>query len=226
MSTVSRRAFIAGSVGALSTLSSIANAQISAKCSDPILQAAVVPSRVVVDCATKRNFQLFRANPDYVDLTGVVSLNFVQGKLGGYPAGSMMLFPRLKPKGIALGLGKVWPTYVSTGNDQMAQAAPIRMLTLPPDDYFCRFVLKAPWTFFIGFSVDVPFEGLSPNRTWLSNVDKLADGQGVGVGWASANLNAPWFAGSRWIPNDDKCQGLAWRKAIIDGLSQASVGTC
>ncbi len=203
-----------------------ASAAVPAQCGMPGLPAASAPTRLSVDCATRRNFQLFRANPDHVDLTGVVTLNRVAGKFGNYETGSLMLFPRLKPKGIELGAAKVWPAFISTGNNQVASATPIKVLTLPADDYFCRFVLQAPWTFFIGFSVDNSFSAFESQQAWASNVDKLPDGKGVGIGWSSANLNAPWFGGSRWIPRTEVCQGAAWRNAIVDGLAQASVGSC
>ena len=225
MSTLDRRAFLFASVGALSATTGIANAAPTQQCSSPLLPRAVVPNRLLVDCATRRNFQLFRANPDYVGLTGLVSLNVVQGKLGTYPAGTMMIFPRLTPNGVALGEGRAWPSYITTGNNVLTQVDAIRMLTLPADDYFCRIVLKAPWTNFIGFSVDVA-SVLQPNQVWATSVDKLADGKGVNIDWSSANLNAPWFGGSRWIPESRQCQGNAWRTVIIDGLSQASVGAC
>src|SRR4051812_19446027 len=107
MSTVSRRVFLAGSASALAAASSIASAGIAAaataQCSSPGRPSATPPNRLLVDCASRRNFRLFRQNPDYVGLAGLVSLNFVQGKPGSYPAGTMMLFPWLKPKGVALG---------------------------------------------------------------------------------------------------------------------------
>jgi hypothetical protein len=224
MSTVSRRAFLAASIGALAAPGSIARAAVT-QCSSPTLPAAVVPNRLLVDCAARRNFRLFRTNPDYVGLTGVVSLNVVQGKLGVYQAGTMMLFPRLKPAGVALGAGKLWPSYITTGVSALKQVDAIRSLTLPADDYFLRLVLQAPWTFFIGFSVDVA-SALQPNQTWASSVKKLADGKGVNIDWSSTNLNAPWFAGSRWIPAGKECKGGLWRDVIVDGVSQASVGAC
>lgn len=230
MSTLDRRAFLLASAGALSAATGFAHAAPAPQCSSPNMPAAVVPNRLLVDCASQRNFQLFRANPEYVRLTGLVSVNVVQGKTNTYPAGTMMVFPQLTPKGVALGTSRAWPSYITarnilTGANSLKQVDAIRMQTLPEDDYFCQLVLNAPWTFFIGFSVDAPSDPLT-NQTWVSNVDKLADGKGVKVTWASANLNAPWFGGSRWIPAGDQCQGKAWRSVIVDGLSQASVGAC
>lgn len=228
MSTLNRRAFMLASVAALSATTSIVRAAPAPapRCSSPSVPAAVVPNRLLVDCASRRNFRLFRANPDYVRLTGVVTLNVVQGKLGTYPAGLMMLFPQLTPKGVALGASRAWPSYITTGtNMQMSQVDAIRNLMLPPDDYFCRLVLQAPWTSMLGFSVDAPTT-LQPGQTWLAEVDALGDGKGVNIDWSSASLNAPWFAGRSWIPADRECDGKAWRRVIADGVSQASVGLC
>jgi len=99
--------------------------------------------------------------------------------------------------------------------------------TLPVDEYFCNFILQAPASWFIGFQIDVPYSRVEARFDWFTNVDKLADGQGVGIDWTSSNLNHGWFAGSRFIPNQNRCNGNAWRKVIVDGLNQASAGaTC
>ena len=117
---------------------------------------------------------------------------------------------------------------------------------LPPDELFVRTVLVAPWTSFIGFTVRPPFDNAAwidgdsntPSeparfasdqalRPWRTTVDKLgaAKTASVGIEWTSSNLNNAWFAGSQFIPADDTCGGNAWRRVIIDGLRQASVGT-
>ena len=87
-------------------------------------------------------------------------------------------------------------------------------------------VLQAPWTSFIGFQLDKSYSKYEARLAWFTNVDKLADGKGVGIDWTSANLNNPWFGGSHWIPNTDACNGKAWREIIIAGLQQASVPAC
>lgn len=78
---------------------------------------------------------------------------------------------------------------------------------------------------FIGFQVDVPYSQFEARLDWFSNAT-LADGRDVGIDWTSSNLNHPWFGGSRTIPNKDTCNGAAWRKLIVDGLTQASTGLC
>jgi hypothetical protein len=58
-----------------------------------------LPNRLTVSCASQRNFRAFRQNSDYLGLAGVVSMTFVRGRQGSFEAGSLLLFPWLKPKG-------------------------------------------------------------------------------------------------------------------------------
>jgi hypothetical protein len=187
---------------------------------------AFLPNRLTVDCASRVNFRTFRQNPSYLGLAGVVSMTFVRGRFGEYPAGNLFLFPWLKPKGAALGAGKVWNCAVPTSAALSAPAIPIPGTALPPDEYFCRLVVQAPWTSFIGVTVDEPHSAADGRLDWFSNVDRLADGKGIGIDWTSANLNHAWFGGSHFIPNSDACYGKAWRQLIADGLVQASSGVC
>jgi hypothetical protein len=149
-------------------------------------------------------------------------MSFVRGKIGSYDAGSMMVFPWLKPKGQDR---SALPAVVPVNSHQFVSSGPIPDATLPLDEYFCNYRLQAPSAMFIGFQVDVPHSRLEARFDWFSNV-KLADGKGVGIDWTSSNLNNPWFGGSRFIPNKDTCNGPAWRKLIVDGLSQASTALC
>jgi hypothetical protein len=185
-----------------------------------------LPNRLTVSCASRRNFHAFRQNSDYLGLAGAVSMTLVRGKLGSYEAGELFLYPWLKPKGKALGAGRAWPAVVPTNATLSMNSSPIPDATLPVDEYLCRVVLQAPWTSFIGFQLDTPFGAADAARDWFTNVDALADGQGVGIDWTSANLNNAWFGGSHWIPNSDTCNGKAWRQVIVDGLQQASVAAC
>src|SRR4051794_9487960 len=108
MNAWSRRTFLgmsAMSIGSAVVLPGRALAQ--AQCVTALLPP-FLPNMLTVDCASRRNFQLFRQNSVYLGLTGVVSMNFVRGRLGSYPAGNLFLFPWLKPKGAALGSAKVW----------------------------------------------------------------------------------------------------------------------
>jgi len=180
------------------------------------------PTMLTVDCASKRNFQLFRKASDLVGLAGVVSMSFVRGSQGSYPAGNLFLFPWLKPKGQGRNVAASMPLNAT----QFVGANAIPDATLPLDEYFLRFVLRAPWTSFIGFQIDAPYSAVDARNDWCSNVDKLADGRGVGIDWTSHNLNGAWFGGSHWIPGNDSCGGKAWRDLVVAGLAQASTAAC
>jgi hypothetical protein len=224
MREFSRRAFVGMSVSTAAVLHAPMRA-LAAQCVTGAYPG-FLPNRLTVDCASRRNFALFRQNADYLGLAGAVSMTTVRGKLGSYQAGNLFLFPWLKPKGAALGQGKVWNSVVPTSATAYRQASPIPGATLPLDEYFCNVVLQAAPTMFIGFAADVPFDTLEAKLGLYSNVARLDDGKPAGIDWASSNLNHPWFGGSRQIPSTDTCDGAAWRKLIVDGLNQASVGAC
>src|SRR3954466_2209941 len=99
MTRFDRRAFFGMSVGAVSLLRNPLSASAQTPACVPGGMAQFLPVRLNVDCASRRNLQLFRNNTDDVGLAGVVSMSFVRGKIGSYAAGSMMVFPWLKPKG-------------------------------------------------------------------------------------------------------------------------------
>jgi hypothetical protein len=225
MTTISRRAFVAGA----SALSFASVPQLAAAQNACVTSGLppFLPNRLTVDCATRRNFLIYRRNPTYMGLTGCVSMTTVRGKYGIYPAGNLFLFPWLNAQGLAFGVAKDWQTVLPTSLTKYVAMGPIRGWTAPLDEYFCDFDLVAPWQSFIGFRVDAPFPGkTNPLRPWRTNVDKLADGKPIGIEWTSSNMNRPWFAGSQWIPPTDDCKGNAWRALIIDGINQASSGLC
>jgi hypothetical protein len=222
MGGVDRRAFLGMSAAAVSTLihPGLAAAQTAACVTGGM---PFLPMRLSVACASRLNFQLFRKNPKYLGLAGAVSMSSVRGKYGSYDAGTMFLFPWLKPKALdSYGAGTVLPVNAV----QVASSGPIPDATLPVDEYFCNYRLQAPAKMFIGFQVDAPHSRLEARFDWFSNVAKLSDGKAVGIDWTSSNLNHSWFGGSRFIPNKDTCNGPAWRKLIVDGLMQASTGVC
>src|SRR3954467_1947050 len=99
MSGFDRRAFLGMSVGAVSLLRHPLSAAAQTPACVPGGMAQFLPTRLNVDCGSRRNFQLFRKYPNDLGLAGVVSMSFVQGKYGSYNAGSMMVFPWSKPKG-------------------------------------------------------------------------------------------------------------------------------
>jgi hypothetical protein len=223
MDSLSRRTFVGMSVA---SVSAICLPQVAAAAEPPAQCVSsglpFLPNRLTVSCASRRNFRAFRQYSDYLGLAGVVSMTFVRGKLGSYEAGNLFLFPWVKPKG----KGRTWPAAVPTDATLFVNSSPIPNAALPVDESFCRFKLQAPWASFIGFQVDTPFETWEARRAWYTNIHKLADGEGIGICWTSANLNDPWFGGSHWIPDSETCSGKAWRKLIVDGLNQASVAAC
>ena len=222
MTVFGRRAFLGMSVGAVSMLRHPLSAAAQTPACVPGGMAQFLPVRLNVDCASRQNFQLFRKNAGEVGLAGVVSMSFVRGKLGNYDAGSMIVFPWLKPKGQNRA---TLPAVVPVNNVQFVPSGPIPNGAMPVDEYLCYFRLQAPITMFIGFQVDVPYGRSEARFDWFSNA-KLADGKSVGIDWTSSNLNHSWFGGSRTIPSKDTCHGAAWRKLIVDGLMQASTGLC
>src|SRR5882757_6892211 len=98
MTGLGRRAFFGLSVGAVSMLRNPPSAAAQTPACVRLGTAQFLPVRLNVDCASRQNFQLFRKNTGDVGLAGVVSMSFVRGKYGSYNAGSMMVFPWLKPK--------------------------------------------------------------------------------------------------------------------------------
>jgi len=185
---------------------------------------AFLPTRLTVDCASRRNYAIYRKNVGYMGLTGAVSMTTVRGRYGIYEAGNLFLFPWLKPKGQAFGPTKAWGTVLPVSATQMISMAPIKDATLPQDEYLCNYLLQVPGNAFIGCLVDVPYAGMDAKFPWFTNV-KLADAS-VGIDWTSSNLNNGWFGGSRTIPSTADCNGGQWRKLIVDGLNQASAAIC
>jgi hypothetical protein len=224
MSDLSRRALLGTSLIAIETLRHPI-AALAAQCVTAPLPA-FLPNRLTVDCASRANFRTFRQNTGYLGLAAAVSMTFVRGGLGEYPAGNLFLFPWLKPKAVTLGAGKAWNCAMPTSPTLSISASPIPGTALPADEYFCRLVVQAPWTSFIGVMVDEPYSAEDARLDWFSNIDRLADGKGVGIDWTSANLNHPWFGGSHFIPNSNTCYGKPWRQLIADGLMQASSSVC
>src|SRR6476646_5724455 len=108
MSSLDRRAFLA-SAGALSLASFPGLAAAQTACVTSGLPP-FLPNRLTVDCATRRNFAIYRQNASYMGLAGCVSMTYAKGKYGAFPAGNLFLFPWLKKSGQALGAGKNWGT--------------------------------------------------------------------------------------------------------------------
>lgn len=226
MQNLDRRTFLA-SAGALSLVPISSSVSRAAPACITTGLPPFTPNRLTVDCASRVNFVNFRKNAAYQGLAGVVSMTYVKGRYGAFPAGNLFLFPWLNAAGMQLGAARNWGAVMPTSLNQSAAATPIQGWTAPLDEYFVRYVLEAPSADFIGFRVGAQFPGSdSPTRPWRTNVPKLTDGAPVGIEWTSANLNRSWFAGSQWIPPTDDCKGNAWRALIVDGLKQASAAHC
>src|SRR3954471_17064336 len=170
MNSFDRRVFLGVSVGAVSLLRHPLSASAQTPACVPGGMAQFLPVRLNVDCASGRNFQLFRKYPNDLGLAGIVSMSFVRGNYGSYDAGSMIVFPWSKPKGVSR-TGAVLPT----SKTLFMASAPIPGPTLPLDEYLCNFRLQAPANMFIGFQVDALYTKLEGRFDWFTNV-KLADG--------------------------------------------------
>lgn len=210
METPSRRAFLAISAGSLCAVHS-AGAAVAA------LQVGAIgtPVPMRISLANALNFRLFVQNRETLGLTAVMAMRPVDGKLGSYPAGSLFLFPFSRDAANASE-----PAYLpgSAAASPLNTTVPMTTLGLPPDEFFCHYVLKAPWESFISCALDMPIAREIGVWPWYSNV--AIGHETVGFRWTSSNLNHPWFKGSRWIPDNEN--GVAWRARIIDGVRRAA----
>src|ERR1044072_2389918 len=187
MYSFSRRAFMSGSLSALALpgLPAFA-APLCVTGSLPPFK----PSQLSVDCASRTNFQLFRKNTSYLGLTGVVSMTYVRGKWGEYPAGNLFLFPWVKKKGLALGATYDWKSVMPVSSTNVSAAAPIRGWTAPLDESFLRLRLDVPTAGFIGFRVDEPVGLNDSRRPWFTHAAAPAGRKGVGIASTSSKLQA------------------------------------
>jgi hypothetical protein len=236
MSDVSRRAFLGAAAGSLCVLRAPGVA-LAADCASAL--APVAPG--ILNCAAAQNFRLLQAYPDDLGLIGLVAIAPAKAQSANLRAGTFMLFPYLRGNA-ATNPRRALQAYLPTGGKRLV----FDPGGLPPDEFFVRSVLVAPWTSFIGFTVQSPydtaawlngddqtpvqparFDSDQSLRPWRTNLARLGPGKNgsVGVEWTSQSLNDRWFAGSRWIPADDTCSGTGWRKLIVDGIRQAALAT-
>lgn len=169
--------------------------------------------RIVISNAL--NLGVFLEHKQSFALAGLMSMRSVDGELGSYAEGTLLLFP-FKRRTVSAEA----PAYLpgASAKKPLITTAAIPAIGLPPDEHFCHYVLRAPRQSFIGFTVDTPLARGPDRWPWHTNVS-LGD-DAVGVCWTSSNLNHPWFVGSRWIPADE--QGSPWRARVISGLRQAA----
>jgi hypothetical protein len=167
------------------------------------------------ELANALNLRLFLAGKDAFGLAGVMTMRQVEGELGTYPAAVLFLFP-FKHNAATVDAPAFLPG--STAGSPLIETVTMPASGLSQDEYFCHFVLKAPWSNFIGFTVGAAIRHGMDKWPWQSNV--VIGNDTVGFRWTSSNLNHPWFKGSRWIPDNEN--GLAWRARIIDGVRRAA----
>lgn len=177
--------------------------------------AALFSSVARREFANALNLRLFLENKDAFGLVGVMTMRPVESALGSYPAAALFLFP-FKPNAFSEEAPAFLPG--SAAASPLLQTVTMPASGLSPDEYFCHFVLKAPWRNFIGFTVGAAIGHRMDRWPWHNNVAIGKDT--VGFRWTSSNLNHPWFEGSRWIPDNDS--GAAWRARIIDGVRRAA----
>lgn len=177
--------------------------------------AAVLPDAASRELANILNVRLFLKNKNAFGLAGVMTMRPVESELGRYPAAALFLFPF---KRIASSIDA--PAFLpdSSAAKHLRETVVMPAAGLSPDEYLCHFVLKAPWHNFVGFTVGAAIEHGMDKWPWHSNVTIGNDT--VGFHWTSSNLNHPWFAGSRWIPDNE--QGMACRSRIIEDVGRAA----
>lgn len=213
MKTPNRRAFLRISAGSLCAVPDGRPAAAALR-----IATTNIPLHARATFANGLNYRLFAQNREVFGLTAVMAIRPIDGKFGSYPTESLFLFPFKRGAAGANALAFLPDT--DEGNP-LLKIVPMTTHGLPPDEYFCHYVLRAPWQGFISCALDMPIAREISEWPWYSNV---IIGQGtVGIRWTSSNLNDPWFAGSRWIPEHD--EGAIWRARIIEGIRRAAATT-
>jgi hypothetical protein len=167
------------------------------------------------DLSNALNLRLFLRDRTAVGLAGLMVMKPAKGGFERYPAATMLLFPFNRQAD-----SPARPAFLPgrDGPDRPIVTVAMTTLGLPPDEFFCHYVLNAPRQSFIGFELSPAISPGADKRPWHNNI-ALGDDT-VAVHWTSSNLNHPWFAGSRWIPDNE--HGKAWRARIIAGVRRAA----
>jgi hypothetical protein len=173
------------------------------------------PHSAAFELSNALNLRLFLRDRTAVGLAGLMSMQPAEGGLEPYPAASLLLFPFKRHAD-----GTYLPAFLpgQGGQDRPIATAAMTTLGLPPDEFFCHYVLNAPRQSCIGLELGAAIPRGANERPWHNNI-VLGDDT-VAVHWTSSNLNHPWFAGSRWIPDNE--HGKAWRARIIAGVRRAA----
>jgi len=183
--------------------------------------ASLLPDAVALSNRSRReianalNLRLFLKNKDAFGLAGVMTVHPVESEPNRYPAAALFLFP-FKQNASSADASAFLPG--STPASPLLETVVMPASGLSPEEYLCHFVLKAPWQNFIGFTVGAVIGHGMEKWPWHTNV--AIGHANVGFRWTSSNLNHPWFAGSRWIPDNE--QGKAWRAQVIEGVRRAA----
>lgn len=217
MSGLNRRAFLAVSAGGLAALHGEGGALAA------LHRNRILPSILQdADSSNALNLGLFLKNKDTLGLTGVMSTRPVASAFGGHAPATLFLFPFQRSAS-----NPDVQAFLPARNAAGALIATVAMTPagLPPDEYYCNYVLKAPRHSFIGFSVETPGARGMEERPWCTHVDVVGNSR-VDIGWTSSNLNHPWFKGSHWIPDGEDRDGRHWRAWIIAGVRQALALAC
>ena len=195
MTYYDRRAFLGLTAGALSVLHNPLTA-LAETCVTSGLPE-FLPARLTVDCASRKNYNIFRANSGYMGLAGAVNMTWVEGKYGRYEAGNLFLFPWLKDKGRAFGPNKVWGSGIPSSDTQTMAISPINKWLLPLDGHFWRYCIQAPWRF-IGFGSILRSASTTRNSPGLPTASSPT--AHLGHRLEQQQPHGPWFGGSRWFP--------------------------
>jgi hypothetical protein len=209
MGEPNRRTFLSISAAGLCTL--VCDGTVLA----PLRPDEALSSGARRELANALNLRLFLANKDAFGLAGVISMRPTESELGRYPATALFLFP-FKHNASTADAPAFLPG--SAAASPLLETVAMPASGLCPDEYFCHFVLKAPWHDFIGFTVGAAIGHGMDKWPWHSNV--AIGNDTVGFRWTSSNLNHSWFKGSSWISDDEN--GKAWRARIIAGVRWAA----
>ncbi len=199
MNGLDRRAFLGASIAGLAALGG-PGAAVAA-----ISDSVFAGDRAAFDLAAARNLAAFLPRTDTVGLVGLLGVRTV----AGHPRRGLFLFP-FTSSAFSADVAAFLP---GDGGLPVRTAA-MTPGGLPPDEYLCNYVLGVPRENFISFSLGKPLVNGAQNHPWQGNL--VLRGTSVGIGWTSSNLNHPWFAGSRWIP--ERGEGARWRAHVIEEL--------